>query len=151
MLSVRNLLASPPPPDPIPTEEVNVALRSHPISYQTPPPPPPEGLNFALWPTSAGKLPSKSGCRCPLLAGNLFISLAGSEEQMNFSQQSPKMFKIASDIFIHAFLLFLGLFFQNFPLGVPVWLDSFWSRLNNIDHGGARGEAKAVTNSRKRH
>ena len=32
-----------------------------------------------------------------------------------------------------------------------VWLDSFWSRLNNIDHGGARGEAKAVTNSRKRH
>ena len=88
---------------------VNVALRSHPISYQTPPPA--EGLNFALWPTSAGKLPSKSGCRCPLLAGNLFISLAGSEEQMNFSQQSPKMFKIASDIFIHAFWLFLGLFF----------------------------------------
>ena len=28
---------------------------------------------------------------------------AGSEEQMNFSRQSPKMFKIASDIFIHAF------------------------------------------------
>ena len=40
---------------------------------------------------------------------------------MNFSQQSPKMFKIASDIFIHAFLLFLGLFFQNFPLGVPAF------------------------------
>ena len=33
---------------------------------------------------------------------------------MNFSQQSPKMFKIASDIFIHAFLLFLGLFFKIF-------------------------------------
>ena len=32
-----------------------------------------------------------------------------------------------------------------------VWLDSFWFRLNNIDHGGAREEAKAVTNSRKRH
>ena len=32
-----------------------------------------------------------------------------------------------------------------------VWLDSFWSRLNKIDHGGARGEAKAVTNSRKRY
>ena len=31
------------------------------------------------------------------------VSLAGSEEQMNFSRQSPKMFIIASDIFIHAF------------------------------------------------
>ena len=40
------------------------------------------------------------------------ISLAGSEEQINFSQQCPKMFKIASDIFIHAFLLFLGLFLK---------------------------------------
>ena len=66
-------------------------------------------------PTSDGKLPSKSGCRCPLLAGNLFISLAGSEKQMNFYQQSPKMFKIASEIFIRAFLLFLGLFLKNFP------------------------------------
>ena len=40
---------------------------------------------------------------------------------MNFSRQSPKMFKIASDIFIHAFLLllFLGLFlkiFRSVPL-----------------------------------
>ena len=33
---------------------------------------------------------------------------------MNFSQKSPKMFKIASDIFIHAFLLFLGLFLKIF-------------------------------------
>ena len=49
------------------------------------------------------------------------VSLAGSEEQMNFSRQSPKMFIIASDIFIHAFLLllFLGLFlkiFRSVPL-----------------------------------
>ena len=51
----------PSPPSllpPTPTEEVNVALRPHPISYQTPPPPL-EGMNFALWPTSARKLPSK--------------------------------------------------------------------------------------------
>ena len=56
---------------------------------------------------------------CTLLAGNLFISLAGSEEQINFSQQCPKMFKIASDIFFHAFLLFLGLFL-NFFRWVPL-------------------------------
>ena len=33
---------------------------------------------------------------------------------MNFSQQSPKMFKIASESFSHAFLLFLGLFLKIF-------------------------------------
>ena len=33
---------------------------------------------------------------------------------MNFSQQSPKMLKIATDIFIHTFLLFLGLFLKIF-------------------------------------
>ena len=48
--------------------------------------------------------------RWRVLDANLFISLAESEEQMNFSQQSPKMLKIATDIFIHTFLLFLGLF-----------------------------------------
>ena len=125
--------SQPSPPPPIPTEGVNVALRPHPISYQTPPPFF-EGLNFALWPTFAGKLPSKSGCRCRLLAGNLFISLAGSEEQMNFSQQSPKMFKIASDIFIHAFLLFLGLFLKIFRL-VPLLVVQYLRcvRLGNLD------------------
>ena len=40
------------------------------------------------------------------------ISLAGSEEQINFSQQSPKMLKMASKSFIHALLLFLGLFLK---------------------------------------
>ena len=60
--------------------------------------------------TSAGKLPSKSGsgCRCTLLAGNSFISLAGSEEQIKFSQKSPKMPEVASKSFIHALMLFLG-------------------------------------------
>ena len=49
------------------------------------------------------------------------VSLAGSEEQMNFSRQSPKMFKIASDIFIHAFFVVVfRSFSQNFPFGVPV-------------------------------
>ena len=50
-------------------------------------------------------------CRCTLLAGNSSISLAVSEEQINFSQQSPKMLKMASESFIHAFL-FWGLFLK---------------------------------------
>ena len=56
-----------------------------------------------------------------MLAGNLFISLAGSEEQINFSQQSPKMLKIASDMFIHAFFVVFRSFSQNFPLGALVY------------------------------
>ena len=71
--------------------------------------------------TSAGKLPSKSdlvaGCRCTLLAGNSSISLAGSEEQIYVSQQSPKM---ASESFFYALLLLLSLFLEIFPLGAPV-------------------------------
>ena len=52
------------------------------------------------------------------------VSLAGSEEQMNFSRQSPKMFKIASDIFIHAFFVVVfRSFSQNFPFGVPAESD----------------------------
>ena len=41
---------------------------------------------------------------------NYSISLAGSGEQINVSQQSPKMLKMASESFIHTLLLFLGLF-----------------------------------------
>ena len=52
-----------------------------------------------------------AGCGCTLQAGNS-ISLAGSEELINFSQQSPKMFKMASESFIHALLLFLCLFLK---------------------------------------
>ena len=51
---------------------------------------------------SSGKRPVKSGRRCTLLAWNISISLAGSEEQVNFSQQSPQMLKMASERFIHA-------------------------------------------------
>ena len=47
-----------------------------------------------------------------MLAGNSSISPAGSEEQMIFSQQSPKMLKMASESFIHALLLFSGLFLK---------------------------------------
>ena len=53
-----------------------------------------------------------AGCRCTLLAENSSISLTGTGEQINFSQQSPKMFKMASESFIHAFLLFLCLFLK---------------------------------------
>ena len=89
-----------------------------------PPAPPPEGLNFAPWPhpnwlvmsghTSAEnfQVSQVAGCWCNLLAGNSSISLAGSVEQINFSQQSPKMLKMASESFIHALLLFLGLFLK---------------------------------------
>ena len=56
-----------------------------------------------------------AGCRCTLLAGNSSISLAGSEEQINFSQQSPKMLKMASESCVHALLLFLGLFLKISP------------------------------------
>ena len=45
-----------------------------------------------------------------MLAGISSTSLAGSEEQINFSQKSPKMLKMASESFIHALLLFSGLF-----------------------------------------
>ena len=43
------------------------------------------------------------------LKGLIFF---GSEEQINFPQQSPKMLKMASESFIHALLLFLGLFLK---------------------------------------
>ena len=65
--------------------------------------------------TSAGDflVSQVAGCRCTLLAGNSSISLAGSEDKrINFSQQSPKMLKMASESFIHALLLFLGLFLK---------------------------------------
>ena len=40
------------------------------------------------------------------------ISLAGSEEQINFSQRSPKVLKMASKSSNRALLLFLGLFLK---------------------------------------
>ena len=64
--------------------------------------------------TSAGKLSSKSG-------GNSSISLAGSEEQINVSQQSPKMLKMASEGFFHALLLLFTSFSQNLTLGAPAF------------------------------
>ena len=55
--------------------------------------PPTEGVNLALWPH-------------PILI------YPGNEEQINFSRKSPKMLKMASESFIHALLLFLGLFLK---------------------------------------
>ena len=70
--------------------------------------------------TSAEKHPSKVAAhRRTLQAGNSSISLPGSEEQINVSQQSPKMLKMASESFIHALLLFLVLFLKYFPLRAP--------------------------------
>ena len=66
--------------------------------------------------TSAGKLPSKSGCRYSLLAKNSSISLAGSEEQINFSKQSPKMLKMAKESFVTILMLYccFSVFFSKF-------------------------------------
>ena len=61
---------------------------------------------------------------CTLLAGNSTISLARSEEQINFSQQSLKMLKMASESFIQASLLFFGLFLKLscwVPLQIRHW------------------------------
>ena len=66
-----------------------------------------------------------AGYKCTLLAGNS-ISPAGSEEQINISQQSPKMLKMALEIFIHALLLFLGLFLKSFRW-VPLNIDFPWT------------------------
>ena len=68
-----------------------------------------------------------AGCRCTLLAGDSSISLAGSEEQINFFQQSPKMLKIVSENFIHALLLFLGLF-----LKISRWVPLFIKRKETL-------------------
>ena len=52
------------------------------------------------------------GCRCTLLAGNSSIRLSGSEEQIKFSQQSPKMLK-----WLFCFFFFnVGLFLNNLIL-----------------------------------
>ena len=109
-------LPSPPPP---PSEGCNFAPRPHLFSYRTPHPLT-EGVNFAVgphpnWPvmsghTSAGKPPSMSDCRLYVQLASWGLchhSSAGSEEQIHFSQQSPKMLKMASES--HALLLFLGL------------------------------------------
>ena len=48
-----------------------------------------------------------------MLAGNSSIRLAGSEEQINFFQQSLEMLEIASESFISTLLLFLGLFLRD--------------------------------------
>ena len=48
-----------------------------------------------------------------MLAGSPSVSLAaGSEEQIHFSQHSPKMLKMASESFILTLLMFLGLFLK---------------------------------------
>ena len=86
-------------------------------------PPPTEGVNVSLMPhppkLKGWILPfihTQGALRCTSLAGNSSISLTGSEEQINSSQRSPKMLKMASEIFIYAFLLFLRLFVK-FPVG----------------------------------
>ena len=72
---------------------------------------------------SVSVLSQVTGYKCTLLAGNS-VSPAGSEEQINVSQRaiSQKMLKMALEIFIHALLLFLGLFLKSFRW-VPLNID----------------------------
>ena len=90
------------------------------------------GVNFALgphpnWPvlsgyTSAGKLTSSSGCglSAPCWLGTPPSVLAESEEQINFSQDSPKiLFKMTSESFESCFVVVFRSFSQNFLLGAP--------------------------------
>ena len=83
--------------------------------YPPPPPHPGKGwiLPYNLHLLENFPVSQVAGYKCTLLAGNS-ISPAGSEEQINVSQQSPKMLKMALEIFIHALLLFLGLFLKSF-------------------------------------
>ena len=84
-----------------------------------------------------------TGCRCTLLAGNSSISLAGREEQIIFSQQSPKMLKMASETFIHALLLFLGLFLKIsrwVPLSIS---ESLIFLLSHRSRARVRGERRS--------
>ena len=98
-----------PPP---PTEGVNFALRPYPFFY--PRPPSTEGLNFAL-------RPRLTLVRLQVVGATFWLGTLPSvllreyEEQINFSQQSPKMLKMASESLIHALLLFLGLFLKISP------------------------------------
>ena len=71
-----------------------------------------EGVNVSHRPLPIAYGRQVAGFRCTLLAGNSSISLTGSEEQINFSKQSPKMLKMASESFIYALLLFLSLFLK---------------------------------------
>ena len=48
-----------------------------------------------------------------MLAKNSSISLDGSEEQINFSKQSPKMLKMAKESFVTILMLF-SVFFSKF-------------------------------------
>ena len=48
----------------------------------------------------------------PCWLGTLPSVLLGVRNRYIFSQQSPKMLKMASESFIHALLLFLGLFLK---------------------------------------
>ena len=99
-----------PPP---PTEGVNFALRPYPF-FCPPPPPSTEGLNFAL-------RPRLTLVRLQVVGATFWLGTLPSvllreyEEQINFSQQSPKMLKMASESLIHALLLFLGLFLKISP------------------------------------
>ena len=108
---------------PLHTEWLSFAFRPHQLPYPAPPPtlkgwifPHPNWLT--CFPVS-----QVVGCRCTLLAGNSFVSLAGSGEQKNLCQQSPKMLKTASESFIHALVLFFGLFLK-ISCCVPLCLSS---------------------------
>ena len=103
-LSPPNFLSSSPsPPPPLPNGRAEFCPMTTPKLASN-------GLHMRL----LGNFPVSqvASCRCTLLAGNSSTSLAGSGEQINISQKSPKMLKMASESFIHALLLFSSLFLK---------------------------------------
>ena len=75
------------------------------------------------WTESVAGKKVNSGClKGDLMSGiaSSSISLAGSEEQINFSQQTPKILKMASESFYSCFFVVFRSFSQNFLLGAPV-------------------------------
>ena len=103
-LSPPNFLSSSPSPPPLPNGRAEFCTMTTPKLASN-------GLDMRL----LGNFPVSqvASCRCTLLAGNSSTSLAGSGEQINFSQKSPKMLKKASESFIHALFLFSSFFSQN--------------------------------------
>ena len=83
-----------------------------------------------------------------LLAGNSSFCLAGSEEQINFFQQSPKMLKMASESFFHAFLLCLGLFLK---ISRRVPLSSENQDDIMVEGVVSRSKRKAITTNARAH
>ena len=118
---------NPPSLPPTPTEEVNVALRPHPISYQTPPPPKGWILPYGLRLLGNFQVSQVARWRCTLLAGNSAL------HQSCWQWGTDKFFPAISQNAWNSFRCLYSCFFvvfksfsQNFLLGAPVYWKTTW-------------------------